>query len=250
MQKEIISLQNPFVKHCSLLRKEKEYRLTHRQLMIFGKKMCEELSHLEQFAQVLIVQGTPLPKGIKAESMLIVTEEILKKISGLTHVEPIAAVIKIPSFHDLKMKKRVIALDGISDPGNLGTLIRTAHALGWDGVFITADSCDPFNDKALRAAKGATFHLPIEVGSHDRLKELMQDRVCIAADPKGNETLPDHTANNGLILILGSESHGLRKEIQEGCFPLSIPMAEHADSLNVAVAGGILMSQLIKSCHV
>ena len=85
----------------------------------------------------------------------------MKKISGMQTPEGLVVEIEMPKPAPLEGLKYLLALDGVSDPGNVGALLRTALALGWQGIFILDESCDPFNDKALRSARGATFRLPL-----------------------------------------------------------------------------------------
>jgi RNA methyltransferase, TrmH family len=240
MLKEITSLQNPFVKHCVSLRTDKEYRMEKGSLLISGEKMVLELKSL---CKHLIVQEGFSP-SFSSIPTTFVSYSILKKITGVESPEGVAAEISAPDFCDLSNKNYILALDGISDPGNLGTLLRTAWALGWEGAFITKNSCDPFNEKALRAAKGATFRLPLMRGD---LKTFLSKRkgIIYAADPKG-KPLSSKGRNEPLLLILGNEAHGVAQGIKKECELLSIPMHQGADSLNVAIAGAILMHDLLK----
>jgi TrmH family RNA methyltransferase len=130
-------------------------------------------------------------------------------------------------------------LDRVADPGNLGTLLRSAQAFGWDGVYLIDGCCDPFNDKALRAAKGATFALPYAQGSFDRLQTLGSWQLMVA-DLKGRP--PEQVAVGGpLALVLGNEAAGVQEAIRKQGTAVTLPTAAAVDSLNVSVAGGILM---------
>jgi TrmH family RNA methyltransferase len=138
-------------------------------------------------------------------------------------------------------------LDRISDPGNLGTLLRTALALGWEGAFLTPHSADPFNDKAIRASKGACFFLPLQEGSYEELEELLKENQITAyvADLKGT-SLPNLKVKHPLALILGNESLGPSAWAKQHGSAISIPMKKDVESLNVASAGAILMYELIQ----
>lgn len=192
---------------------------------------------------LILLDGTPIPENLKAETTLIVTQEILEKISGTKTPEPYLAEIPFPTSFSLKGKTKLLALDGVSDPGNVGTLIRTALALGFEGVFLTSGSADPFNDKALRASKGAALHLPIQIGTKEELMTLIDENQLTpyVADSKGTT---DSTFTIPLILILGSEAHGPSAKLKSRGTLISIPMSGQTESLNVAVAGGILMNKI------
>lgn len=198
--------------------------------------------------------------------------------------------------------QRLLALEGVQDPGNLGTLMRTAIAFGWDGVFLLPGCCDPFNDKAVRASRGGVFRLPMASGSWRQLEQAAGEHrlVLLAAEPPDDKVaavgtgssvasssrstsgssdaaaaqghasssaggLPEREAarpggassqrqrglvlnvggrERGVCLVLGSEGQGLSQHALTVCAPVGIPMAGQMESLNVGIAGGILMFAL------
>ena len=168
--------------------------------------------------------------------------------------------------------QRLLALDRIQDPGNLGTLLRTALAFGWDGVYLLPGCADAYGDKAIRSSRGAALRVACGRGDLAGLRAVAAaHRLTLLAaepepegdeptgqqqqqDPEGNNLLP---ASPGVCLVLGSEGQGLSPEVLAACQPVAIPMygAEPAagasgthlpcmESLNVGVAGGILMFML------
>ncbi|PIA46513.1 hypothetical protein AQUCO_01500214v1 [Aquilegia coerulea] len=151
---------------------------------------------------------------------------------------------------------RVLVLDGIQDPGNLGTLLRSAVAFRWDGVFLLPGCCDPFNDKALRASRGSAFQLPIVSGNWDQLETLRKgfQMKMLAGHPESNsegkrssslsQKLADSLVDDHVCLVLGSEGYGISKQSEEVCELINIPMAGDYESLNVSVAGGIFLFML------
>lgn len=242
MIKEISSLQHPLVKYLVHLRQNRDYREEHHSVVIEGRKMVDEICPRHHTKLIMTYDKTWIPKGIKSDEILIVNEAIMSKVSGLQNPEGILAEVDMPNPASLKGLHWIIALDGVSDPGNLGALIRTGLALGWEGVFILENSCDPFNEKALRAAKGATFRLPYALGTWDDLRKLIKNNKLkpFVADMNGTE-LHDVSTNSAALLVLSNEAHGLSEEAAEICKKVSIPMPGDMESLNVAVAGGILM---------
>lgn len=243
--KEISSLQHPIVKHLVKLRDKKEYRSHCQTVLISGVKLIHELSLTHRFKTVLIEKNYKPLFRIESEDKRIVTAAILKKVTGLAQPEPIAAEIALPEEKDLSHKRYLLILDGISDPGNMGTLLRTALALGWEGVWITPGSTDPFNEKALRAAKGATFKIPLSMGSWEKLEQLFHNEkwTILAADVDG-KTMSGVTAKPPLALALGNEASGLSAYIKSHAHQIAIPMENDTESLNVACAGAILMHYL------
>ncbi len=241
--KKITSLQHPFVKYIVSLRKEKIFRKNEKKIFIMGIKMVEEISLSTNPLKMLIVQEDMAHSfSFPAEETILVSYEILKKITGVPHPEPVAALVSMPFFQDLSNSSRLLVLDGISDPGNLGTLLRTALALGWDGAYLIETTCDPFNEKALRAAKGATFRLPLQEGSWSDFLELTKKGYfnVLVADIEGSD-ISKQIAASPLALILSRESQGAREEAKICFQKISIPMEGSMESLNVASAGSILL---------
>lgn len=237
--KEITSLQHPVVKNCVKLRTNRNFRYEKRQIVLSGKKMVREAGSLET---LFLKKGTS--SHLKADQIFFVTEAILKKISGLETPENIAAIAPMPNWKNLKDKNWIIALDGISDPGNMGTLLRTALALGWEGAFLTESCVDPYNDKALRAAKGATFRLPLQIGNEEKLDQLASGKKVWIADIAGEPFIEIPKEKKG-VLILGNEAHGVSQSLKRRYPLISIPI-HGIESLNVAAAGAILLYGLKK----
>jgi TrmH family RNA methyltransferase len=161
---------------------------------------------------------------------------VLAKITGVTRLEGIIAEVKLPEEQPNPAAKRLLVCDEVSDPGNLGTLLRSALAFGWDGACLIG-GVDPFNDKVLRASRGALFTLPYWQCSWS---EFPRDMPLFAADMAG---IPIHqiTVPERLALIMSHEGAGVSPTVKERASLVSIPMAGPMESLNVAVAGGIAL---------
>lgn len=245
MSIEISSLQNSFVKHLVRLRQNRDYREEHHSIFIEGIKLVNEVGKSQPVKALVATDPTLLPKDVSADHIYIVSDAVMKKISGMQSPEGLAAEIATPKHSSLSGKSFLLAYDGINDPGNLGTLLRSALALGWEGAFILDNSCDPYNEKAIRAAKGATFRLPIAVGSWKELKEIIKNNCLepFVADIKG-EKIQDMKLKNGILLVLSNEAHGVSDEAAKQCRRLTIPMSGQMESLNVAAAGAIFMYAL------
>jgi TrmH family RNA methyltransferase len=243
----ISSLQHPLVKHLVKLRQSREYRHACRKIVLSGVKLIKELSSQFRLRTLLLEEDTmflPKAEGI-VDQIFCVTKEILKKVTGLENPEPVAAEIDMPLPGNLSNANFLLILDGVSDPGNLGTLLRTALALGWDGAYLTPGSTDPFNEKAIRAAKGATFTFPWKSGTWEELSLLLRDKkmTVIAADASGDD-LAHCKVVPPIALALGNEAHGLNPELKEIAKWIAIPMQKTMESLNVATAGAIFMYEL------
>ncbi len=242
---EITSLKHPLIKHLVKLRDNRSYRYDSRSVLISGLNLIRELAPRFTFRTLLLAAKFEPEFPFSAENVYKVSSEMIKKVTGLENPEPIAAEIEMPGQTDLTSLNFLLVLDGISDPGNLGTLLRSACGLGWDGAFLTPRSADPFNDKALRAAKGATFKLPWKMGSIEELSDLLKKNkmLLFAADAKGKDFFKQEF-RSPLALALGNEAKGLVAPLKQNAELIAIPMQANIESLNVASAGAILMHAL------
>jgi TrmH family RNA methyltransferase len=228
--KKITSLQHSLVKHWTELREQRSYREETQRVLVTGEKMVRELK-----PKVII---TLEPTSIPAQEHYVVTEAILKKITGLAHPDGFAAEVVMPAPQDLSGKKFLVILDQIADPGNLGTLLRTSLALQWEGVILTPGTVDLFNDKALRAAKGATFTLPYARMTTEEIAKMKLH--FFTADLKG-KSLSTAVFKPPLALILSNEGHGANLWSEKIAQKVTIPMNAKVESLNVASSGAILL---------
>ncbi len=243
--KLLTSLQHSLVKHLVKLRVDKTYRHENQTIVLEGIKAIQELA--SRAVRILYTDAyASLASQLPGEKWQI-TEAILRKISGLLSPEGMLAEIRMPSFVSLNQAKQVLAMDEISDPGNMGTLLRTALALGWETVYFLPGSCDPFNEKVLRAARGAHFQLTLSKGTAEQLHQwTKREKVqSLVADIQG-EKLENIPASSRRLLVLGNEAHGASTLIKQFCHPVTIPMPGKMESLNVAIAGGILLYVLPK----
>lgn len=234
----ITSLQNPLVKHMVKLRTDRDYRYQQQAIVIEGIKPIQELVTINK----LFYTASTHVDHLNAREKWLVSEPVMHKISGMNSPEGIVAEVTMPPFSTFEKLQYIVALDGISDPGNLGTLIRTALALGWEGIYLLPSCCDPYNEKAIRSARGAHFRIPIDQGNEEKLKLLIKDNQLDpwVADLHGTST-ENIKSNKGILLVLGNEAHGASETIKLLCHKVTIPMPGEMDSLNVGIAGGILM---------
>lgn len=237
LPKTITSLQHPLVSRWIFLRKERALREQEQEVLVTGETLIRELSHeIPLLSLITTEKGAVFP----AKESYIVTPEILKKITGISQNDAVAAIFPLPPPQDLRSKKSLLILDQLADPGNVGTLVRTALAFGWQGIVTTSGTVDLFNDKALRAARGATFHLPYMHQSPEELVEWLQEKNPYLAHTKG-PSFDTCLSSQPATLILSSEAHGPKSWAQKIAKTISIPMHRNVESLNVASAGAILL---------
>lgn len=243
---EISSLQHPLVKHLVKIRQNSSYRYDHQSIVIEGKKPVLEACQRTKAKIILTCHPNLLTKNLSADKIYLVTEQVMQKISGMVNSEGLLAEMQMPAYACLKNMRSILVLDHINDPGNLGTLLRTALALGWEGAFLIGEGCDPYNEKALRASRGACLHLPWRRGDWHEIRALCQKNhlLPLLADLEGKPPSPVEPGQ-GVLLILSNEARGPSKEALDWCSKVTIPISSKMESLNVAIAGGILMYSLL-----
>jgi TrmH family RNA methyltransferase len=240
----IDSPQNPYIKHLVKLSLDNSYRNAQKQVVLEGKKLIQDILPLVSSAMLLSTNETSALPHVETVQ---ISSSVARALTQTESPEEIFAVVPLPDIHFPDQLTHLLVLDGVSDPGNLGTLLRTALALGWQGVFFLPGCADPFNSKALRAAQGALFHLPYKKGKWADLAPLQKQYglLPIAADLEG--VLPEKISSRTLLLVLGSEGQGLSAETRAHCEKVTIPLSGRMESLNVAAAGAILMYALRSS---
>src|SRR5262249_23052781 len=139
--------------------------------------------------------------------------------------------------------------DGVQDPGNVGTLLRTAFALGAGGAVLVKGTADPMNPKVLRAAAGGTFRLPVAaVNEGDIVPWLARENAVLWAAAAEGAPISRLMPTDGLVIAVGSEGAGVRPELRSLAHDrVAIPLARGAESLNVAVAAGIILHEVTRA---
>ena len=228
MTEKITSLQHPLVKHFVKLRKNASYREEHNSVLIIGNTLVKELSKHRKPKELFTLDR--------------VTSTILKKVTSLPSPEEMVAEFEMPAPQKLETLSKLIIIDRIADPGNLGTILRTALALGWEGVFFLPGCVDPFNDKVIRSSRGALFTLPYYHGTQDELASMSISYTTLIADTFGTP-LADIKKRKKTMLVLSNETHGACPTMDRLGDKVTIPIAK-MESLNVASAASILMYAL------
>ena len=234
---KITSLQNKKVKEWCLLHKKKFRDETHT-FLIEGEHLIEEALKEGIVETILFYDTCPFSFSNTIE----VTKEILNKISDNPSGANLIAVCHVLE-KDPKLFQRVLILDGVQDPGNLGTLIRTAVSFSFDAIYCSKETVDLYNEKVIRSTQGAFFHIPV---IYKYLKEvipyLKEKNVKIVATALENAvSMETVEREENMAFILGNEGQGVSKEsIQNSDICMRIDM-NGFESLNVGVAGGIIM---------
>ena len=188
--------------------------------------------------QLVTTDRSDIDRYGDVESVVVVNENVLASVSDTRSPQGPMAVFAIPHAEGIRRHDTVI-LHGIADPGNVGTLIRSATAFGFD-VAVSGATADPWNPKVLRASAGAVFANRPRSSTNPVSDARRLGLVCVAMVPRGGSELsiPAHP----IALLVGSEAHGLPELMVEACQArLTIGMGAAVESLNAAVAGSIAM---------
>ncbi len=235
----ISSKQNSKIKDLLSLYKS-NIREKERKFIVEGFHLLEmALINNKVEAIFTLKEINSIPENIP---QYIINEDILNKISLLKNSQGVLAVV---SFNEEKpiSSNKVLYLDDVSDPGNLGTILRTALAFSYKDIIVSKNTCSIYNEKVIQASQGAIFKLNIIKKDYTYLKEL-KDYLVIATEIKGSITLDELVKKDKFVLVLGNESHGVRNEILSlSDIRLRIDIKD-IESLNVAIAGAILMYEL------
>jgi len=252
-------LSKNITKHINQL-KQKKFRKEFGEFLVEGLKGVDQALNSDWEVILVVVEGNkrdePEMKQIikKAEKEEVQVEFCGRQdVDGIKTTDTFPGIIAIISQQEVRPEditndKYIICLDDIKDPGNLGTIIRTAHWFGIESILLSEDCVDPFNEKVVRSTMGSIFHVDIfqSAGLEKTLKIFKQRyeyKICSLV--MNGEDLNKLKITGKTIFVLGSESHGVRKEVEKMSDKnYTILGKGDAESLNVAVAGGILMSHL------
>lgn len=231
--------------------KQQKFRKELGLFVVEGRKMTEELLHSNfEIVGVYATEAflTDYPAFAQAET---VTEVQMQQMSGQDTPPGILSVVKIPQQGEIKTTSRLIlALDGIANPGNMGTLIRTAEWFGIHDIVCSKDCVELWNPKVVQATMGSLFRVKVwESDLAIYLHHAKDEGKSIYGALLDGENLFQMQAKPEGILVIGSESHGIRADVLP-CIthPVTIPRVDDSmtESLNAAVAGAILMAEMTK----
>ncbi|MCM3725354.1 RNA methyltransferase [Neobacillus cucumis] len=248
--KYIESVNNPKVKQWKKLLTKKE-RDKSGTFIVEGFHLVEEaLKQGEQVLEIIVSDNVGLPPrwDVGSTPVTSVTEEISNSLSETEAPQGIYAVCR-QSNQEVQDAKTLLLIDAVQDPGNLGTMIRTADAAGIDAVVVGRGSVDIYNSKVLRSAQGSHFHLPIIRGDlHEWIDKLHDKNIPVYGTAlEGASAYTDITSGASFALIVGNEGNGVAKDLLSSTTAnLYIPIFGKSESLNVAVATGILLYYLKK----
>ena len=182
---------------------------------------------------------------VDADLLLDATPEIIRYVSATEQPQGVVGVFPLPMPSLPRSPRRVLILDALHDPGNLGTILRTAGAAGVELVLLAPGTVDPYNDKVLRGGMGAHFRIPVVSQSWDKIAVTCNGLAVYLADMSGDlayDAADWSSAASGWALIIGSEAHGASEQaVTLAHQRIVIPMAAATESLNAATAAAVIL---------
>ncbi len=245
--KTITSIQNPEIKNVQKLHTKKG-RTEQNKFIAQGIRVCTTL--IESGLTPVAVYSTrdyleDLEKLVPETAITFIDDNVLKKISTAKTPAGVVCVFDIPEKPSLPLTRGLV-LANITDPGNMGTLIRTATAMNIKTIVIV-DGCSPWNPKVIQASAGSIGMVNIFELSWDELVQQKKDLQLCALVVQGGKKPQDVNFDNTL-LVVGNEAHGIPHDWLKDCEQkLTLPMPGETESLNAAVAGSLALYTMIKS---
>lgn len=242
----ITSRQNNIIRHVKKLSADRKYRRTSGEFLCEGPKMLAEAERWGFVPRtILACSETELqPWEGRAARTVLVSPELLSYAADTETPQGLLFTCALPDEPDELPGQRLLVLDGVQDPGNVGTIWRTADAFGADGLILLPGCADPWSPKVVRATMGACFRLPIWSCTLDKLTEMLrEENIPLYATALREDTRDIRSADlSRAAVVIGSEGRGVSDRVLEACeLTLKIPMRERCESLNAAMAAGIVL---------
>ncbi len=255
----ITSLANEKVKHARSLELKKN-RTAHHEFVVEGTRVIEEAERAGATPALVFFEPDSVAGDARAQALLArlkartrevyaVSPGVFKSLAQTETPQGLVAVYSFPALPIPTSPNFTLILDALHDPGNLGTILRTAWAAGVDAVLLAPGTADPFNPKVVRAAMGAHFFMPIAALPWSHIGPLLTPipRVYLA-DARGDLNYGQADWSQPCALIVGGEAEGASAEARQlATTRVFIPMPGHAESLNAAIATGILLFRAVNS---
>ena len=242
MSERITGRKNPLLQQVRKLLSSKKYRQETGLFVADGTKLLAEALRWWDGVETVI-----LSDGVEADvpghvRLVYVPEDVMESISPMQTPQGALFICRLPEKTEFLPKPGMLLLDGIQDPGNLGTILRTADALQVP-VALLEGCADPYSHKVVRASMGAVFRTPVVQTTWEQVKA---SGIPVAVTALSDRAVDIRTADlSSMAIVIGSEGQGVRKEIlEEASQELIIPMDERCESLNAAIAAAIVMWQM------
>ena len=255
-KKSINSMQNPVIKLVRELQKKKSARKKNKLFVVEGIRAVQEIPKTIQLEKVLVSEQIEEStyEQLNVHEVIVVTEEIFKSISDTQTPQGMLALVKMPEMmlETIQIEDGAyLLLENLQDPGNLGTIIRTAHAFNFKGVFITKGSVDLYSPKVVRSTMSSLFYVPIitDYSIEEVIAFLKKAQVTLytTALTKDAQPIQEITFEKRMVLAIGNEGNGVSDcLLSKTDFTMIIPMPGGAESLNASIAAGVCMYEMTR----
>ena len=241
----LTSKNNPLIKQTAAL-KEKKARKEQGVFLVEGKKMS-----MECLASGFEIERTFLAEEYAGditafENPVWVSNDVFRYLSDEKTPQGVLCRVKIPSRPLCAPKGSCLFLDGVSDPGNLGAIIRSANAAGYEEIYLTEECADPYSPKSVRASMSGVFFTKIYRAPRAEILSVLKDTPIVVADMGGVNAF-SFCPPKRFAIVIGNEGSGVSDEVRAcAAHTVKIPMRETQESLNAAVSAGIMMYLLKK----
>jgi RNA methyltransferase, TrmH family len=244
----ITSTQNKRIKYAKSLQTKARLRRSEMKLILEGNRLIKDA--LQRSARPDYVLYTPdradydiiaTLQNRKCE-LLAVSDEVLNHVSDTQQAQGIIGIFFIPKPDLPPEPQRILIMDNIREPGNMGTILRTAGAAGVDLVILSPGCVDPYNSKVLRAGMGAHYQIPVVEATWKEIENFCAEIAIYSATADGELRYTDVDWTQSSAFIIGNEAHGISKNAKNiAQANISIPMASDTESLNAAIATAIIL---------
>ncbi|MGM9967669.1 MULTISPECIES: RNA methyltransferase [unclassified Rummeliibacillus] len=247
--KRIESPQNSLVKYWKKLATTRKERDRSGEFLIEGFHLVEEaIKNKSEILNIIVREDVDIPSNWNIDNIYVVevTAQVANEFAETEHSQGIFAQVKQPtvSKEEQTKWKKLLLVDAVQDPGNIGTMIRTADAAGIDAVILGKGCADPYNPKTVRSTQGSIFHIPVVRGDlSEWIDSLKEKAIPVYGTALENAVLYHQVKKEGkFALIMGNEGSGIDSDIlAKTDANVIIPIMGEAESLNVAVATGIVL---------
>ena len=256
---EINSKDNKTIKNIRKLIAQRKYRKEQGMFVVEGLRLCTDAVRSEALIDTFLYTEDAALKhseevallSEKASNVFLVSSSVFSTLSDTKTPQGVICVVKAldKKIHFDTINCKYVFLENMQDPSNLGAVLRSADALGFSGVIMTADCCDIYSPKVCRASMGAVFRVPFMVCDNacDFIRDFNKSGSSYAAVVRDGTPITDIKYPGNTLLCIGNEGNGLTDELVESCsFAVTIPMRGNAESLNAAAAAGIIMWEMIR----
>ena len=243
----ITGAKNPLIQHIRKLQSSRSYRNETGEFVCDGWKLLDEaLRWYPQLKTVVYTEGSVCPALPAHARVVEIPASLMESLSSMKSPQGVIFTCAMPSACEVEVKKGMLLLDRIQDPGNLGTILRTADAFGIS-VLLTNGCADAYSEKTLRASMGAVLRTqPKQISMEDLLRRCAEQKIPLAATALTERAHDLRELDlHDYITVIGSEGQGICEELlQASEQQIIIPMEARCESLNAAVAAAIVMWQM------